>query len=362
MARELTERERDVLELIIQNFILTANPVGSRFISKRSDLNLSDATIRNVMSDLEDEGYITHPHTSAGRVPTDKGYKLYVSSMMRIGTLAQAEKLKIEQNLQPLDIAAAVQSDELLRESSRILGKLSNQLGIVLSPKLSKGIFDKLELVSLSATKIMVIIAVRSGLVKTILLEVNAVRSAETSRHELDILAQFLNERLAGLTLEEIRQTFAERVADGITEDTGLMRVFIDAAEKLFDDQPSTDRLHFAGTENILAQPEFDAPDKVRGVIEMIQNEHIIVHLLEDAQQQGLETLEPLAGVRITIGKENRGNRLKNFSIITAEYTVGGDESTSIGTVGVIGPTRMDYAKIVRVIDYIAKRLSTTLS
>jgi heat-inducible transcriptional repressor len=348
MARELNEREREVLELIIQNFILTANPVGSRFLAKHSDLGLSDATIRNVMADLEEEGYITHPHTSAGRIPTDKGYRLYVNDMMRVGELSQSERMKIDQNIDQLMADRATQSDDILRMSSKILGQISKQIGIVLSPKLSTGIFEKLEMVSLSSSKIMVIISIRSGLVKTIMLEVRA----DISRQKLDELSQVMNERLAGLTLEEIRQTFAERVAD--YEDTsGLLRIFLDSADKVFDEQPQTERVHIAGKENILSYPEFEQPEKVRGIIELVENEKVIVHLLEESR-----STETNDTVSIRIGKENLESKIKECSIVTAQYSVG----DTVGTVGVIGPTRMNYAKVVRVIDYIAKRLSQTLT
>ncbi|MFN3385259.1 MAG: heat-inducible transcriptional repressor HrcA [Candidatus Thermochlorobacter sp.] len=350
MARELTEREKEVLGLIIQNFILTATPVGSRFLSKRSDLGLSDATIRNVMADLEEEGYITHPHTSAGRVPTDKGYRLYVSSMMRVGTLSQSERAKIDQNIEQI-VATAQDSDDILRESSRILGKISRQIGIVLSPKLSKGVFEKLEIVSLSSNKIMVIISIQSGLVKTIVLEAHS----NVPRSKLDALAQMLNERLSGLTLEEIRQSFPERIAD-CADDTGLIRVFIDSAERLFDNPPDTDRLHVAGTENILAYPEFEKREKIRGIIELIENENVIVHLLEEVGSA--DASSTIEGVSIRIGKENHDSKMKECSIVTAQYSVG----NAVGTVGVIGPTRMDYSKVVRVINYMAKRLSATLT
>ncbi len=350
MTRELTEREKEVLGLIIQNYILTATPVGSRFLSKRSDLGLSDATIRNVMADLEEEGYITHPHTSAGRVPTDKGYRLYVSSMMRVGTLSQVERAKIDQNIEQI-LAVAQDSDDILRESSRILGKLSRQIGVVLSPKLSQGIFEKLEIVPLSSNKIMVVISIQSGLVKTIMLEAHC----DVARSKLDALAQTLNERLSGLTLTEIRQSFSERVAD-CADDTGLIRVFIDSAERLFESQPDTDRLHVAGTENILAYPEFEKREKIRGIIELIENENVIVHLIEEAGSA--EHTSSIEGISIRIGKENQDSKMKDCSIITAKYTVG----NAVGTVGVIGPTRMDYSKIVRVIDYMAKRLSAAFS
>ncbi|MFN3344686.1 MAG: heat-inducible transcriptional repressor HrcA [Chloroherpetonaceae bacterium] len=347
-SRELNEREREVLELIIQNFILTANPVGSRFLSKHSSLGLSDATIRNVMADLEEEGYITHPHTSAGRIPTDKGYRLYVNDIMRVGQLSQNERIKIDQNIEQLVANRTTQSDDILRMSSKILSQISKQISIVLSPKLATGVFEKLEMVMLSSSKIMVIISIRSGLVKTIMLEVRA----EISRQKLYELSQVLNERLSGLTLEEIRQTFAERVSD--YEDTsGLLRVFLDSADKVFDEQPQTERVHISGKENILAYPEFEQPEKVRSIIELVENEKVIVHLLEESM-----SMEMNESVTIRIGKENVESKIKECSIITAQYSVG----DTIGTVGVIGPTRMNYAKVVRVIDYIAKRLSQTLS
>jgi heat-inducible transcriptional repressor len=351
MPRELNDREKEILELIIRNFILTATPVGSRFLAKRCDLGLSDATIRNVMADLEDEGYITHPHTSAGRVPTDKGYRFYVNTMMRIGALSQSERLKIDQNILQL-AATAPTSDEVLRESSKILGKLSKQISIALSPKLSKGIFEKLDIVPLSSSKVMVIISIQSGLVKTIMLEVRS----EIPRQHLDLLAQVLNERLSGLTLEEIRQTFAERVAD-YSDETGLIRLFVESTERLFDEPPETERLHIAGTENIFEHPEFETREKIRGIIELIENENVIVHLLEESRQP-LEVVEAVDGVTIRIGKENQESKIRDCSIITAQYSVG----NAVGTVGVIGPTRMDYGKIVRVIDYVAKSLSGALT
>ncbi|MCS6989912.1 MAG: heat-inducible transcriptional repressor HrcA [Chloroherpetonaceae bacterium] len=349
MPRELNEREREVLELIIQNFILTANPVGSRFLAKHSDLGLSDATIRNVMADLEEEGYITHPHTSAGRIPTDKGYRFYVNDMMRIGQLSQAERLKIDQNIDQLIADNTTQSDDILRVTSKILGQISKQIGIVLSPKLSTGIFEKLEIVPLSSSKVMVIISIRSGLVKTIMLEVRA----EISRQKLEELSRALNERLSGLTLEQIRQTFAERVAD-YEDRSGLLRIFIESADKVFDEQPQTERVHISGKENLLSQPEFEQPEKMRGIIELIENEKVIVHLLEES----VAPSDSSESVTIRIGKENLDSKMKECSIVTAQYSVG----DAIGAVGVIGPTRMNYAKVVRVIDYIAKRLSQALS
>ncbi|ACF14279.1 heat-inducible transcription repressor HrcA [Chloroherpeton thalassium ATCC 35110] len=351
-SRELTEREKEILGLIIQNFILTASPVGSRYLAKHSDLGLSDATIRNVMADLEERGFIAQPHTSAGRLPTDKGYRFYVDTIMMVRSLSQPERRKIDRDIENIVKTAKGESSELLRETSRILGKLSQQLGFVLSPKLSAGVFEKLDIVSLSSNKIMVVLSIRSGFVKTIMLEVKSLVMQE----KIDELVSNLNERLSGLTLEQIKYTFKERVA-GFDDETGLLRVFIDSAERMFTDVPDMDRLHISGTENIIGQPEFGQPEKIRGIVEMTQNENVIVHLVEDAHQENyLASIKD--GVKIIIGKENRDSKINDCSIVTAQYEVG----DVLGTIGVIGPTRMDYAKVIRVIDYIAKRLSDKLT
>jgi len=347
---ELNDRQREVLSLIIQNFILTANPVGSRFLAKHSDLGLSDATIRNVMADLEELGYVTHPHTSAGRLPTDKGYRYYVDTIMRVSSITMPERLKIDHRINQLFDTSA-ESNEVFRESSRILGSISKQLGIVLSPKFSAGIFEKLEIVSLSSNKILVIISVQSGFVKTLMLEVKT----EVNRNKIDPLVTVLNERLSGLTLEKIRQTFSERIS-GLDDQTGLLRVFIDSAERLFDDPPVNDRIHISGADNIIFQPEFEKPERIRGIVEMVENENVIVHLVEDASNNDTH-LEGREGIKIIIGKENRDSKIKDCSIVTAQYEVG----DSNGVIGVIGPTRMNYSRVVRILDYMAKRLSDKL-
>jgi heat-inducible transcriptional repressor len=350
LSGELNDRQREVLALIIQNFILTANPVGSRYLSKHSDLGLSDATIRNVMADLEDLGYVTHPHTSAGRLPTDKGYRFYVDSIMKVSSLTAPERLKIDHRINQLFDTSA-ESNEVFRESSRILGSISKQLGIVLSPKFSAGVFEKLEIVTLSSNKILVILSVISGFVKTIMLEVKT----EVKRQKIDPLVSLLNERLSGLTLEEIRQSFSARIS-GLDDTTGLLRVFIDSAERLFDDPPLNDRIHISGTDNIIFQPEFEKPERVRGIVEMVENENVIVHLVEDATS--IEShLEGREDIKIIIGKENRDSKIKDCSIVTAQYEVG----DVMGVIGVIGPTRMNYGKVVRILDYMAKRLSDKL-
>jgi heat-inducible transcriptional repressor len=317
--------------------------VGSRYISRRheGELGLSSATIRNILSDLEYFGYIDHPHTSAGRVPTDRGYRFYLDSLMKTEYLSPREQETIRQNLD-----GSQTLDDLLREASKLLGRISRQLGLVTSPHLSSGVFERLELVQIVSTRVMVIISIKSGLVRTIMMEV----SSEIPRDRLEDLTRMLNERLSGLTLQEIRETFADRVKNLQTEDSGLVQLFIDSVDKLFL-PPRPDTLHVAGTETIIEQPEFTNPRDFRGVIELISDEELIIHVLrkvEDASQRP----------QVTVGVENEESKLKNYSVIRATYTAG----DITGTVGVIGPTRMHYDRMIPLVDYVARTISEFFS
>ncbi len=340
MSEGLTERERTVLRYLVHDFIETASPVGSRYISKRheSDLGLSSASIRNVMSDLEERGYLHHPHTSAGRVPTDLGYRFYLDALVRMESVPPTEQQAIRDNM-----AAAGEADELLKETSKLMGKISRQLSIVTPPHLNTGTFEKLELIQIVPNRIMVIISITSGLIKTIMMEVGA----EIPRERLDEIARFLNERLSGLTFQAIRESFRERVKDAQHEDTGLIRLFIDSVDKLFLPGRS-EKIHIGGAEKIIEQPEFVNPADFRGVIELINDEEIIIHVLERHDTKPRQ-------VTVTIGEENADQKLAPYAVITSTYTVG----DVTGSVGLIGPKRMPYERVIPLVDYVATAIST---
>jgi len=343
MAMNLSDRERTVLHYVVHDFIETATPVGSRFISKRHEdvLGLSSASIRNIMSDLEYLGFIGHPHTSAGRVPTDRGYRFYLDSLMHVEDVSPDEQQAIREGLD------AVQDiEEMLRESSRLIGKISRQLCVVTSPHLSSGVLEKLELVPISSSRILVVISIKSGLVRTIMMEVGV----ELNRGRLEELARRMNEKLGGLTLQEIRDTFVERMRDAQDEPTGLIRLFIDSVDKLFL-PPRTEKLHIGGTEKLIEQPEFMNPKEFRSVVELINDEEFIIHVLHKHE-------EAASGTQVTVGTENLDEKLKSYSLVTSTYTAG----DITGSVGVIGPTRMQYNKMIPLVDYVARTISAMLS
>jgi heat-inducible transcriptional repressor len=330
---DLSERERTILRLVVEEFVDAAGPVGSRSLAKESSLDLSAASIRNTMADLEDMGYLDHPYTSAGRVPTRLGYRIFVDELMDTPELTEVEQEMLKMRLARL----VSDTDELLRESTRLLSRLSNLLGIALSPRLSTGVLDRLDIVPLSGSRLMFVISVRGGLVKTLVLGFEA----DLQRSEVDRVVSLLNERLAGLTLREIRDTHEERVQD-LPDDTGLIQLVVDQAAVLFS-EPEEGRLEFGGTENILSQPEFQEPDDVRRLIGIIEDEDRVVQVLEDLFESDPDAVGQAV---IRIGSETDQEEMDSYSIVTSPYRLG----DTVGTLGVIGPTRMDYPRAVALV------------
>lgn len=337
----LTDREKTILRFVVENYVRQAVPVGSRNISKQSDLNLSSATIRNVMSDLEEMELLKTPHTSAGRVPTDKAYRLYVDSLMNKEGLTSKEKSMIRTHIVD-NLSGFNSAQDIYNETSKLLGKISHLLAVVSEPFLSSGIFEKLDLVQVSATKILVVINLRSDIVKTVMMDIET----EISRVKIDTLNVLLNEKLSGLTLKEIRETFSERMGDYAGD--GLVQVFIDSVEKIYSEQDKGSKYYIGGTGEMMNQPEFEDPKNLKNLIELTENKNLVVHIFQNS------SLLNDQDINISIGKENEQLKLKDLSILTTVYRTG-DVS---GRIGVVGPRRMNYAKVVALLEYTTKLIS----
>ena len=339
---QLSDREQQILRIVVDSFIRTGSPVGSRTLARQYPIGLSPASIRNTMSDLEEMGLLDHPHTSAGRVPTESGYRLYVDDLMGIPHLPPEDQEILVTEMNRL----AREGDEVWREGSRLLGQLSNLLGVVLTPKLSTGVFKRLDVVPLSSTRAMFVISIVSGLVKTIVLEVDF----ELGTTALDRVVSMLNERLSGLTLEEIRKTLVERVRGLPDDQSGLVGVVMKNVDILFDEVAEARRLTYSGTQNILTQPEFQEPAEVMRMIDLLERKDIIVHLIERPATES----DDGDGVSVRIGAENEEQEAARYSIVTAEYRIG----QASGSIGVIGPTRMDYARMIALVEQMGRLLS----
>jgi heat-inducible transcriptional repressor len=337
----LTERERVVLAVLIDYYVRTAEPVGSRVIATRFNLGVSPATIRNTLSDLEERGLIEQPHTSAGRVPTESGYRLYVDTLLKTEKLSAADRDKIKKLL----VADYNAIEDVLDQTARVLAKVTAQLGVTVMPKFDEAVLNKIDLVQVTDTKVMVIIAVKSGLVRTILLEVDTQISHEAIRQT----AELLNENLSGLTLGEIRQTVFERLRNESRGEPQLLKLFMEQREHILDES-AIESLHTDGTTNIMSQKEFKDPEKLREFITLLEERRSLVGLLKHNIVGD--------GVSVTIGAEANIEGMKGCSAVIHTYEAG----QTRGTIGVIGPTRMEYAKLISVVDYTAKVLSEILS
>ena len=338
---DLSEREKSILRYVIHQFILTANPVGSRNISKKYDVGLSPATIRNIMSDLEDSGFLGHPHTSAGRVPTDHGYRFYVDSLMGIPKLGKADKKFADNGVD------SQKSDDLVKATSSILSKITNELACITYPRISNSVLEKIQIVRLSSSRILVVVTILPGIVKTITLEIQI----SVQQNKLNSVQRILNQRLSGLRFSDIRNSIGDRVRNlGAGELRPIVRVFLDSADKIFKDD-KINRSVISGAKNVLAQPEFEDIEQFQSIIEMVEDKDVIVHVMDKRVKEDNDE------ITITIGSENKEEKFSNYSLITKEYNVG----EASGTMGIIGPKRMEYSKVVAAVEYAATLLSKEL-
>lgn len=336
---ELDEREQIILRALVQTYVLRATPVGSHTLARMlaRTLGLSAATIRNVMAELEERGYLTHPHTSAGRVPTDKGYRFYVDYLIRQGRLTAKEEQALRQSLQ------SVSGEMALRTASRILGELSHLLGVAQLPSLRDLVIRRVELVPLSSQRFIVVVDLESDVVRTITLETDA----ELRPSDVDSLSQLLNERLAGRTLDFVRQQFSALFREQMSHP--ILRVFADSIDVLFA-QHESHRVFVAGAQQLVRQPEFSSPQRFRAVIELLENEEMIIHLLERTSD------DPLNNVQVKIGHELQHSQLADYALISTRYQVG----SATYVIGLIGPKRMNYAKMMALVGEVASLLANT--
>ena len=328
-------------------------PSASSFfgnISKKFDIGLSPATVRNIMADLEDSGYIGHPHTSAGRVPTDKGYRLYVDSLMDTPQISEGTKEFISSEIK----TGLTTPEEIFGIASKILSRITDQLACVIYPKIETGVLSRIQLVYLASNKILVVISIASGLVKTITLEL----SSNIEEKQIDAVERILNERLAGLRLKEIKNSMSERLKDTGLESNPIISILYDSADRLFKDFNTDNKVMLSGARNLLRHPEFEDPVKFENIVELIEEKDIIIHIFENSSGIFLEKSSSIQGVNIVIGKELPYGQTDDYSFVVKEYQVG--ENT--GAMGIIGPKRMDYAKIIAIVDFTAGLLTELLT
>ncbi len=326
---ELDERKIKILNSIIQTYLITGEPVGSRTISKYTDLNLSSATIRNEMSDLEDLGYIIQPHTSAGRIPSDKGYRFYVDNLMK-------EKIAEVDEMKDVLIEKADKLDQLLKHVAKLLAKNTNYATMISAPQYKRNTLKFIQLSRVSDRQLLVVVMLEGNLIKNRLIEVDE-QVDEDEAAKLNIL---LNTFLQGLNLQEINMELIQRMkaqAEGYGQ---IISNIIDAVAVLIQEEDDLE-IYTSGTTNLLKYPELGDREKATELLYTMEEKKALTELIVDYQDSNNENRNP---IQIYIGSESPVSTMKDCSIVTATYEL--DEGVQ-GTIGIIGPKRMDYKKVV---------------
>ena len=340
LQKDLNTRRDKILGLIIDTHVNTAEPIASRAISKKLRMSLSPATVRNVMSDLEEQELITHPHTSAGRVPTEKGYRYYIDKLMRASLLTQEEKKNIDKEFK----IKLSELNSLLDRTSGILSLITNQTGIVLFPVLQKSFFKHVELVKLRDNDILIVLLTASGVTKDFVISL----SEDISESELSRIANFINKYMGKGSLDYIKKEISQRL---IAERDAFFYV-LEKAKAIIDimlDIIKENKMYLNGRSHITEQPEFENITKLKSLLGHLEDKEFMFSLLKRMVDK--------EGTNIYIGSE-LGSDFSECSLITCDYCIG---DTSCGTLGIIGPIRMEYARLISIVDYVAQKLSEVL-
>jgi len=340
----LTQRDQSVLEAVITDYIETGEPVGSRTISKRSALNVSPATIRNVMADLEELGLLHQPHTSAGRIPTPKGLRIYIDSIMQSKQLERQERDLIREELRrkPRDVK------DLLQRTSRFLSQYCRQAGVVLWPKLTVTRFKHIEFIRSGQQQVMVILISRSGLIH----QTNIDWTEEISQRELDKYSSYVNELLQDLPLSSVKERIREEMrSEKALFDKLAARALEMARQAIHDSSFEDSEIYIEGQSNLLDNPEFADVARMRRLLHTFEDKSRIIRLLD-------VTLKASAGIQIILGTEDEFQGLQEMSLISSPY---GRGDRPLGVLGVIGPMRMDYSRIIPVVEFTARFISQIL-
>jgi heat-inducible transcriptional repressor len=336
----LTDRQLLILQVIVNDFIQYAQPVGSRSLAKKDEISFSPATIRNEMADLEELGFIEKTHTSSGRVPSEKGYRYYVDHLLSPQKLNKHDIMTIKS----IFAERIYEMEKIVQKSARILSELTNYTSIVLGPAVRENKLRKIQIVPLNKETAIAIIVTDTGHVENKMFSLP--ESVDAS--EIEKLVNILNDRLEGVPLDRLNDKIYKEVAV-------LLRQHIHNFDQLlysFSNSlklPNNDKLFFGGKTNILSQPEFNDIEKVRNLLNLIEQEDGFYEIIRRTQ----------TGIHVKIGRENNNSIIEDCSLITASYSIGQEQ---LGTIAILGPTRMEYSRVISLMKVLATDLTVELT
>ena len=337
----VSERDKQIFGIIMQEFISTGEPVGSRVVSRRYDLNVSPATIRNVMADLEEYGYLLQPHVSAGRIPTSEGIRFFLEEILQTRILPKGEKTMIARHL-----AKSFGSlKDTLHETSLLLSEISQNAAIIILPKLTTFILKRIEFLRLDEKRILVILISKSGMVYN-----HIVQGEDISQDELTKYSNFLNETYADMTIQKVRDMLVNEMSSEKARFDHLVRKAMELGKTALEGVEDAPDIVIEGKESVFNYPEFSDIDRLREIVRAFEDKGRILRLLNQVLAD--------SGVKVFVGEELGTLGMRDFSMVASGYSRG---DTPVGTLGVIGPLRMDYGRVIPLVEYVAKVLSSLL-
>lgn len=336
----LNERKKKILQIIIEDYISSAEPVGSRTIARKYDLGLSPATIRNEMSDLELLGYLEQPHTSAGRIPSAQAYRFYVDALIEPGTLTDNDMALIDgwYNERRRNI------DDIFQSTAKILSRMTQNVSMVLTNQQTIANFCYLKFLPLDSQHAILCIVADDGSIDTNVVDIPLGMSSE----EMDYLAGKMSKLLEDRNLSDISVEILQNVHTDMVEDKLIFSSLLQAVRKMTG-RRQEQKVFLGGTKQLLNQPEFRDVERVRNLLGILEEEKVLKDLLQGGEDSGL---------KVTIGSENKFTGIQDCSMVQATYRLNGQ---IVGTMAVLGPTRMEYGKVISVMDYLHKYLKTIL-
>ncbi len=326
--------------MIVDDFIRSAQPVGSRTLSKKEEISFSSATIRNEMADLEELGFIEKTHTSSGRVPSEKGYRYYVDHLLSPQKLNQEDVIKINS----VFTERIYELEKIVQKSARILSELTNYTSIVLGPAVREHKLKRIQIVPLNNQTAIAIIVTDTGHVENKMFQL-----PDMNADEVEKLVNILNDRLVGVPLDKLNDKIYREVALLIKKHIRNYDYILRSLSDTITLNKHHEKLFFGGKTNMLSQPEFHDIEKIRGLMNMIEQEERIHELIRSQH----------SGINIKIGRENKNTAMENCSLITASYSVGSEQ---LGTIAILGPTRMEYSRVISLLQFLTSDLTAVLT
>ncbi len=343
MTALLSKRKEQILRAVVVNYTKTAEPVGSRTVARSYPMGLSSATIRNEMADLEDLGYLTQPHTSAGRIPSQLGYRYYVDNLMDLDELSEDDELAICSSLSAEKMR---EIEQIIVNSAKVLSSATNQTSLIMGPQFKKSAFHQMRILPLDEKRGLVVLITDTGFIKNKVIDLQQ----QLSQTELQQIVSYLNQKLYGLTIDQVTTSLINELKRDLFRRLEILeQAFILLEESLKEEDQM--RVFLGGTTNILNQPEFRDVDKVRRMLNLFEQEPLLFKILEDTSSED--------NIVVKIGEENTYEDIRECTLITGTYKI---HDKTLGTVGVLGPTRMDYARVISIMRRLVDHLNESLS